>query len=196
MLAILFRPQSMGWTNQDKMKWSANNFFFSFGELHSHIQGMYKMAIIVQTFLKAYLWKKCFVSQFRISLMFVPEVQIDNESALICVMAWYQKGNKPFAEPIITQFTVHMCVTRCSCVKNFSWRQHKPNIYLVYEIFSRHCRHVEEWHISKQDVEKYRFYWQANKKSIQTHPSIQCTNINHHGTSFFEFSLLFILNCI
>ena len=41
----------------------------------------------------------------RISLKFVPKGPIDNESALIQVMAWYRTGNKPLPEQMLTQLT-------------------------------------------------------------------------------------------
>ena len=40
-----------------------------------------------------------------ISLTFVPKSQIDNNSALVQVMAWRQIGDKPLSEPKLTQFT-------------------------------------------------------------------------------------------
>ena len=40
-----------------------------------------------------------------LSLKFVPNVPIDNKSALVQVMVWRQIGDKPLSEPILTQFT-------------------------------------------------------------------------------------------
>ena len=40
-----------------------------------------------------------------ISLKFVPEGTIDNKSVLVQVMAWRLTGDKPLAEPVLTQFT-------------------------------------------------------------------------------------------
>ena len=40
-----------------------------------------------------------------ISLKFVPKSPIDNESALIQVMAWCRTGDKPLLETMLTQFT-------------------------------------------------------------------------------------------
>ena len=39
------------------------------------------------------------------SLKFVPRSTIDNEAALVQVMAWRQTGDKPLPEPMTTQFT-------------------------------------------------------------------------------------------
>ena len=41
----------------------------------------------------------------QISLKFVPSRPIDNKPALVQVMAWHQKHDKPLPEPMLTQFT-------------------------------------------------------------------------------------------
>ena len=41
----------------------------------------------------------------QISLKFVPRSPIDNNPALVQVMAWLRTGNKPLPEPMMTQFT-------------------------------------------------------------------------------------------
>ena len=41
----------------------------------------------------------------HISLTFIPRDPIDNEAALVQVMAWCQTGNKPLPEPMMTQFS-------------------------------------------------------------------------------------------
>ena len=56
------------------------------------------------------IFKRIFVNEkfctlIRISLRFVPKGPIDNESALVLVMAWRQTGDKPLPELLLTQFT-------------------------------------------------------------------------------------------
>ena len=41
----------------------------------------------------------------QISLNFVSKSPIDNEAALVQVMAWPQTGDKPLPESMLTQFT-------------------------------------------------------------------------------------------
>ena len=41
----------------------------------------------------------------RISLNFVPKGPIDNNTALVQVMAWHWSGNKALSKPIMTQFS-------------------------------------------------------------------------------------------
>ena len=43
--------------------------------------------------------------QIQISLKLVPKSPIDNKPALVQVMAWHGTGDKPFPEPMMTQFT-------------------------------------------------------------------------------------------
>ena len=41
----------------------------------------------------------------KISLKFVPKGPIDNNPALVQVMAWRRVGDKPLSEPMLTRFT-------------------------------------------------------------------------------------------
>ena len=63
------------------------------------------MAAISQTtFSNTFLWMKSCVFLSKISLKVVPKGLIDDKSALVQVMAWRQTGDKPFPEPMMTQF--------------------------------------------------------------------------------------------
>ena len=48
--------------------------------------------------------EKFFIS-IQISLKFVPKGPIDNNPALVYIMAWRQIGDKALSEPLLTQFT-------------------------------------------------------------------------------------------
>ena len=41
----------------------------------------------------------------QISLKFVPKGPVDNNPALVQIMAWHQKGDKPLSKPMLTRFT-------------------------------------------------------------------------------------------
>ena len=41
----------------------------------------------------------------KISLKFVPNGPINNNPALVKIMAWHQIGDKPLSESMLTQFT-------------------------------------------------------------------------------------------
>ena len=53
--------------------------------------------------------KFCILIEF--SLKFVPRGLIDNEAALVPVMAWHRTGDKPLPEPMLIQF-LDICCTR------------------------------------------------------------------------------------
>ena len=53
----------------------------------------------------------------RISLKFVPKVQINNIPALVQIMAWRRPGDKPLSEPMMVSLLTHICVTRPQWVK-------------------------------------------------------------------------------
>ena len=48
----------------------------------------------------------------KISLKFVPKVRINNIPALVQIMAWRRRGDKPLSEPMMVSLLTHICVTR------------------------------------------------------------------------------------
>ena len=48
----------------------------------------------------------------KISLQFVPKGPINNNPALVQIMAWRRPGGKPLSEPMTVSFLTHICVTR------------------------------------------------------------------------------------
>ena len=55
----------------------------------------------------------------KISLKFVPKGPINNNPALVQIMAWRRSGDKPLSEPMIVSLPTHICVTRPQWV---NWR--------------------------------------------------------------------------
>ena len=53
----------------------------------------------------------------RISLKFVPKVQINNIPVLVQIMAWRRPGDKPLSESKMVILPTHICVTRPQWVK-------------------------------------------------------------------------------
>ena len=47
----------------------------------------------------------------RITLKFVPKGPIDNNPALVQIMAWRRPGDKPLSEPKMVRLLTHICVT-------------------------------------------------------------------------------------
>ena len=59
--------------------------------------------------IKSIFLQKKFCISIQISLKFVPRGPVDNKWALVQLMAWCQKGDKPLSKPMLTQFTdAHM----------------------------------------------------------------------------------------
>ena len=48
----------------------------------------------------------------NISLKFVPKGPINNNPALVQIMAWRRSGDKPLSEPMMFSLLTHICVTR------------------------------------------------------------------------------------
>ena len=53
----------------------------------------------------------------RISLKFVPKGPINNNPALVQIMAWRLPGDKPLSESMLVRLPTHICVTRPQWVK-------------------------------------------------------------------------------
>ena len=86
--------------------------------------GRDKMAAISQTtFSNAF----CSVHMNRFfiktAVKFVPKGAINNILALVQVMAWRRKGDKPLSEPRMVRLPTHMCVTRAQWVNTLRPRQ-------------------------------------------------------------------------
>ena len=62
-------------------------------------------AILADDIFKCIFSNEYFRISIKIPLKFVPKGPIDNKSALVQVMAWRGTGDKPFPEPMLTQFS-------------------------------------------------------------------------------------------
>ena len=62
-------------------------------------------------------FKRIFVNgnvriSIKISLQFVPKGPINNNPALVQIMAWRRSADKPLSEPVMVSLLTHICVTR------------------------------------------------------------------------------------
>ena len=78
--------------------------------------GRDKMAAVSQTTLSNAFSLIKFVS-IKISLKFVPKGRINNNSALVQIMAWRRSGAKPLSEPMMVSLLTHICITLPQWVK-------------------------------------------------------------------------------
>ena len=84
-------------------------------------------------FLNEHLW-----ISLKISLKFIPKVQINNILTLVQIMAWCHPGNKPLPEPMMVSLRMHTCITQPRWIKlHFQLLQ----IILQYPILSLQWRH-------------------------------------------------------
>ena len=68
------------------------------------------------------IFKRIFINEnvwiaIKISLKFVPKGPINNIPALVQIMAWRRRGDKPLSEPRMESLLTHICVTRPQWVK-------------------------------------------------------------------------------
>ena len=63
------------------------------------------------TFKRIFLNENVRIS-IKISMKFVPKGPIDNNPALVQIMAWCRSGDKPSSEPMMVSLLTHICVTR------------------------------------------------------------------------------------
>ena len=84
----------------------------------------------------------------KISLKFVPKGPINNNPALVQIMAWRRSGDKPLSEPMMISLLTHICVTRPQWVTQiFSTHRcaywEKPNMVgLCIHILGRHVKGI------------------------------------------------------
>ena len=68
------------------------------------------------TFKRIFLNENVRIS-IKISLRVVPKDPINNNPALVQIMAWRRSGDKPLSEPMMVGLLTHICVTRPQWVK-------------------------------------------------------------------------------
>ena len=67
----------------------------------------------------------------KISLKFVPKVQINNIRALVHIMAWRRPGDKPLSEPMMVRLLTHICVARPQWFKYITRIIHTDRVVLL-----------------------------------------------------------------
>ena len=74
----------------------------------------------------------------KFSLKYVRKGPIDNNSALVQIMAWRRSGDKPLSEPMTISLPTHICLTRPPwvnlCLVEFGWGN--IDMYLFFYLFS------------------------------------------------------------
>ena len=69
----------------------------------------------------------------KISLKFVPKGPINNNPALVQIMAWRRPGDKPLSETMMVRLLTHICVTRPQWVKGIDGTtRDQTNISVIF----------------------------------------------------------------
>ena len=68
---------------------------------------------------KRIFWNENVRISIKISLKFVPKGPINNNPALVRIMAWRLSGDRPLSEPRMVSLLTHICVTRPQWVNTF-----------------------------------------------------------------------------
>ena len=62
----------------------------------------------------------------KISLKFVPKGPVNNNPALVQILAWCRSGAKPLSEPMMVSLLTHICVTR------HQWGKHRCPVLHIW----------------------------------------------------------------
>ena len=68
----------------------------------------------------------------KFSLKYVRKGPIDNNPALVEIMAWRRSGDKPLSQPMIVSLPTHICVTRPQWVKRYFYVFFSTNIVEIF----------------------------------------------------------------
>ena len=92
-------------------------------------------AISQTTFSRVFSSMKNFSILIKFSLKYVRRGPIDNNPALVQILAWRRSGDKPLSEPMMISLPTHICVTRPQWVNKliylFIW------VWITYSICTR-----------------------------------------------------------
>ena len=85
-------------------------------------------------FMYIFLNENCCIL-IKFSLKYVRKGPIDNNPALVQIMAWRRSGDKPSSEPMMVSLPTHICVTRPQWVNKY-----KINHLVMIVLLSDICR--------------------------------------------------------
>ena len=104
------------------------------------------------TFKRIFLNENVRIS-IKISLKFVPKGPINNNPALVQIMAWRRSGDKPLSEPMIVSLLTHIWVTRPQWVKTHPCCKFDDKYYINIKIQNNDkCVLVFLYHMNLPDA--------------------------------------------
>ena len=82
----------------------------------------------------------------KVSLKFVPKVQINNNPALIRIMAWGRPGYKPLSGPTMVRLLAHICATRPHWVNDLV--ELGAGTRASNETINFGSKYIQHWHLN------------------------------------------------
>ena len=103
-------------------------------------------AIMQKTFLTVFSWMKMFEFWFKFHWSCVPDGQL---KALVQIMAWHWKGDKPLSEPMMVSLLTHICITWPQLVKASATTLQSYDLHIKYHsTIWFHSPHIQNMTIS------------------------------------------------
>ena len=109
------------------------------------------------TFKRIFLNENVRIS-IKISLKFVPKGPINNNPALVQIMAWRRSGDKPLSEPTMVSLLTQVKVTEYSMGTALG-QHHMPRLlapaYMILMVIimekngAKRCQIINKWHVPK-----------------------------------------------
>ena len=99
----------------------------------------------------------------KISLKFVPKGPINNNPALVQIMAWCRSGHKPLSEPMMVSLLTRICVTRPQWVNPLASGICGCDIKLaIFKLISRIYLEHFLWNLPSGECHKTTYRWLIN----------------------------------
>ena len=90
--------------------------------------------------------EKCCIL-IKCSLKYVRKGPIDNNPALVQIMAWRRSGDKPLSEPMMINLPTHICVTRPQWVLELIPKLRYQFLYYHDENLSQNCPRLQHGYV-------------------------------------------------
>ena len=121
-----------------------NCYFITYSKIYSHINTLrprqngrhFADDLFKSIFFNENVW-----ISIKFSLNLIPKGPIDNNPALVQLMAWHRAGDKPLSEPMLVMLLTHICVTWPQWVHSTKWKPLKA------------CRMPRLWQIKWFDLQ-------------------------------------------
>ena len=137
--------------------------------------GREKIAAISQmTFSIVFCWMKIYEFRLRFHWSFVHNVRINNNSALVQIMAWRRRGDMPLSEPMMISSLTPICIAWIRAVRHRTAVRHSSYhlLCMLEWSVSGHCsvcinhsaQNFKGWLRTTLDRRHFYLYWYLSSK--------------------------------